>query len=204
MFKALISFALGISSICAFSIANPRDEFTCQECVRELRDWGKLVITSNDDIGAYLQTHWCPSVVPNDDTCVNDIALAYPMMADSIVVHFFIDGAIEMCTAEGICQAKDLPDLLHLPAQREYTCQECVQGLEFIAALLGDPLFVDQMVLRLKTHYCFLQENEAQCQRDVEAYFPSLHRMAINHFMIPVDICTENLGVCGGTEPPPF
>merc|ERR1712203_917152 len=107
MFKALISFALGISSICAFSIAKPREEFTCQECVRELREWGKLVIQSNDDIGAYLQTHWCPSVVPNDSTCHNDIELAYPMMADSIVVHFFIDGAIEMCTAEGICQAKD-------------------------------------------------------------------------------------------------
>merc|ERR1712241_1051453 len=197
MFRALIFTALAIGSISAFSIANPKEEFTCEECVTEIRKFGRNVIQNGEFIGEYLRTHWCPT--QNDPNCHNNIELEYPKMLDIVVLHFFMDGAIQMCQAEGICDVKSVL----VPEEREFTCAECIQGLEYIEALMKDPLFIDQMVVRIEQTYCFLADNEEQCKRDVKAYFPSMHIMAMEHFLVPVDICART-PMCGApTRPPP-
>ena len=67
-------------------------------------------------------------------------------MLDVVVLHFFMDGAIERCQAMGLCDVKSVL----VPEEREFTCQECIQGGEYIEAILKDPLFIDQAVLRLE------------------------------------------------------
>ena len=67
-------------------------------------------------------------------------------MLDIVILHFFMDGAIQVCQAEGICDVKSVL----VPEEREFTCQECIQGLEYIEALLKDPLFIDQMIVRIE------------------------------------------------------
>merc|ERR1711994_205106 len=184
MFRALIFAALAFGSISAFSIANPKEEFTCQECAREMGLFGRTVIQNGEYIGEYLRTHWCPT--QNDPNCHNNIELEYPTMLDIVVLHFFMDGAIDRCQAMGICDVKSVL----VPEEREFTCQECIQVGEYIETILKDPFFIDAAVLRLEQTYCFLMDNEEQCKRDVKAYFPSMHMMAVEHFMIPVDLCT--------------
>merc|ERR1712043_15231 len=99
-------------------------------------------------IAEYLRTHWCPT--QNDPDCHGNIELVYPKMLDIVIVHFFLDGAIQMGQAEGICDVKSVL----VPEEREFTC------LEYIEALLKDPLFIDQMVVRIDQTYCFLADNE--------------------------------------------
>ena len=73
-------------------------------------------------------------------------------MLDIVVLHFFMDEAIERCQAMGICDVKSVL----VPEEREFTCQECIQGMEYVEALMKDPLFVDMMVLRLEQVLYFL------------------------------------------------
>merc|ERR1711997_1244915 len=174
MFKSFFLFALSVGCISAFNVRNLREEFTCEECVYELRVFSRTVFESNDDIAAYVRDHWCPAVLPNDPTCQNHIETEYPKMLDDVVLHFFLDVSHKR--------------------PREYTCQECIQGMEYIEKVMKDPLFVDQMVYRLKTNYCFINAADYnQCVSDVTAYFPSMHRMAANHFLNPVDMCNDYL-----------
>merc|ERR1712165_455913 len=191
MFKSFILLALS-----AFNVRNLREEFTCQECVYELRVFSRTVFESNDDIAAYVRDHWCPAVLTNDPSCHNHIETEYPKMLDDVILHFFLDGALSWCQAEGICGVGATVDLLDISHKRprEYTCQECIQGMEYIERLMKDPLFVDEMVYRLKTNYCFINAADYnQCISDATAYFPSMHRMAANHYLNPVDMCNDYL-----------
>lgn len=201
MVKTIILLALAIGSISAFRVEKEKESFTCEECVRELRIFGKMVIGAGKVLAEYLKTHWCPA--QGDEDCHNQIELEYPKMLDIVVIHFFLDGAIFVCQAEGICPVLEVQEVssLSVPEAKEYTCQECVAGMEYVERLMKDPLFVDQMVLRLEQTYCFLAENEAQCKKDVQTYFPSMHATVVNHFLVPVDICAQQ-PVCGGDGPP--
>merc|ERR1719186_2500711 len=107
------------------------------------------------------------------------------------------------CEMEGVCPVKETREALWMtPSVREYTCEECIQGMNYVEALMKDPLFMDMMVLRLKQSYCYLQDNEAKCQADVEEFFPSMHSAVVNHFLNPVDICAGQPACQEPTEAP--
>ena len=76
-------------------------------------------------------------------------------MLGLVVLHFFVDGAVGLCQAEGICEVRDVTAMASQKT-REFTCQECIQGMEYVEALMKDPLFVDMMVLRLEQVLYFL------------------------------------------------
>ena len=43
-----------------------------------------------------------------------------------------------------------------------YTCEECVQGLEWVEAYIEDPIMIAEYVVYLEQNYC-LGENEGMC-----------------------------------------
>merc|ERR1711890_179325 len=68
-----------------------KEEFTCEECVRELAVFGRMCIKAGPELVEYLQIAWCPA---QHTGCDGGIQNAYPRMLDNIIIHFFLDGAI--------------------------------------------------------------------------------------------------------------
>ena len=52
-----------------------------------------------------------------------------------IINHFFVDGAQHICLAWGVCHPRQ--DLSYI------TCEECVEGMEWVQAYMTDPLWVE-------------------------------------------------------------
>merc|ERR1712233_247091 len=86
----------------------------------------------------------------------------------------------------GICEAK------------RYTCEECVEGLDWVKAYMMDPIMISEYVIYLEQNFC-LDEWE-NCKENVFKHFPSMHMMAMEKFMIPVEICNQE-PVCGADPP---
>ena len=54
---------------------------------------------------AYLSSHWCPAEDADAPNCPDQVGFwtaEYTKMLDIVVVHFFLDGAIQMCQAEQV------------------------------------------------------------------------------------------------------
>jgi len=60
----------------------------------------------------------------------------------AVVEHYFVDGGLHVCQTAGTCQA------------REYTCEECVQGLQWVEAYLEDPIMVAEFRIYLEQNFC--------------------------------------------------
>merc|ERR1719295_883675 len=84
---------------------------------------------------------------------------------------------------------------------REYTCEECVEGMEWIEAYFEDPIFQAEALLWLELNWC--DDEKPMCIPALQDHFIPMHVMAMDKFMIPVEICNEE-PVCGGsTHDPP-
>ena len=59
-----------------------------------------------------------------------------------IINHFFVDGAQHICLAWGVCHPRQ--DLSYI------TCEECVEGMEWVQAYMTDPLWVAEYTLYLE------------------------------------------------------
>merc|ERR1719420_90879 len=64
------------------------------------------------------------------------------VMLYSVVNHYFVDGAVHVCQTMGVCDA------------RKYTCDECVQGLEWVEGYLEDPIMTAEFVVYLQQNFC--------------------------------------------------
>ena len=80
-----------------------------------------------------------------------------------------------------------------------YTCEECVEGLEWVEAYLEDPIMVAEYVLYLEQNFCIPEWTH--CKEWTVRDFPVLHDMAMEKFFIPREICM-NQPVCGGGTTP--
>ena len=87
--------------------------------------------------------------------------------------------------------------LFHL----RYTCDECVQGLEWVEMYLEDPIMIAEFRIYLEQNFCLSDWDD--CKQLVEEHFTAMHVMAMEKFFIPVEICMQE-PVCGGspTFPP--
>merc|ERR1712212_890641 len=182
MMKISLLFLL---SACVATLAAPDTRFTCSECVDEMHKLAWLVKSGSEDIKSYLQANYCPTV-EDQELCVENLAEYYVGMLFSIVEHYFVDGAVHICQTMGVCDA------------RRYTCDECVEGLNWVKAYMMDPIMVAEYVIYLEQNFCL--DEWHGCKERVKEYFPSMHMMAMEKFMIPVEICNQE-PVCGADPP---
>merc|ERR1712126_526245 len=113
----------------------------------------------------------------------------YVGMLFGVVEHYFVDGALHVCQTAGTCSA------------REYTCDECIQGLEWVEMYLEDPIMIAEFRIYLEQNFCLSDWDD--CKALVEEHFTGMHVMAMEKFFIPTEICMQE-PVCGGspTFPP--
>merc|ERR1712001_438225 len=121
---ALSAFVLLTSVAC---LLQPANGFSCSECVDEMHKLGYMVKYGAKDIMEYLTANYCPTLPEDSHACEHDISRWYVGMLYTVVNHYFVDGAVHVCQTMGVCDA------------REYTCEECLQGLEWVEAYLEDP-----------------------------------------------------------------
>eukprot|EP00092_Neocalanus_flemingeri_P072204 GFUD01088840.1.p2 GENE.GFUD01088840.1~~GFUD01088840.1.p2 ORF type:complete len:187 (-),score=51.95 GFUD01088840.1:67-627(-) len=167
--------------------AAPDPRFTCAECVDEMHKFGFLVRMAEKDIQAYLEENYCPTV-DDVEECMNTLARIYPNMLEAVVRHYIVDGAIHVCQTMGVCDA------------RRYTCEECVVGLEWVEAYLEDPIMIAEMTVFLEQNACI--DEWENCKEVVKEHFPPMHRMAMEKFMIPQEICNQEPVCTGVTNHP--
>merc|ERR1711915_1098097 len=125
-----------IVTSCVLALANARHvqpelRLECNECIHEMQSLGRLVHGGANDIGAYLAENYCPTIDGDLAVCKENIAGRYPAMLELVVNHYFVDGAIHICEAWGVCMPKHAAELLG-KEPRPYTCEECVEGLEYV------------------------------------------------------------------------
>merc|ERR1711973_515994 len=184
--KTLIAFSLAFVGI----LGAPESKFSCSECVAEMHNLGRLIHEAGPTIEQYLADNYCPTL--DDDhhgTCQTDLTHGYLMMLGAIVNHFFVDGAVHICQTMGVCDAWG----------RRFTCEECVQGLEWVEAYMEDPIQVAEYTLYLAQNFC--TSDHPLCPDIIAEHFPPMHYMAMEKFMIPQDICNSQ-PVCTGQDSP--
>merc|ERR1712059_201565 len=163
---------------------------TCSECVAEMHKLRGIIRLAAKDIEAYLIENYCPTLPDDSHACEHDIALHYVQMLYTIIDHFFVDGAVHICETMGACEVRD----------REYTCEECVEGLEWVKMYMEDPIMVAEYTIYLEQNFCN-SGMPFNCKEVVAVHFPPMHNMAMDRFMIPQEICNQE-PVCGATFPP--
>merc|ERR1712051_242671 len=81
----------------------------------------------------------------------------------------------------------------------KYTCEECVEGLNWVQMYMEDPIMIAEFTIYLEQNYCI--DEWEYCKEGVVEYFPPMHAMAMEKFFIPTEICNQQ-EVCGATRPP--
>merc|ERR1712241_75508 len=198
---ALSAFVL-LTSVA--SLLQPANGFTCSECTDEMHKLGWMVKQGAKTMHDYLVANYCPSVDgPNghdQQWCEEQLSRYYVGMLFAVVEHYFVDGGVHVCETMDVCDAKSsgyLPP--NHPESRKYTCEECVEGLEWVEAYLEDPIMIAEFTVYLEQNYCLSDWDH--CKEVVVHHFPSMHAMTMEKFMIPQEICM-NEPVCGATKPP--
>merc|ERR1719187_1823043 len=187
MMKTLAGILL-LSSMALGALDNRR--FTCSECVEEMRNLGRLIRDGGPMIHDYLVANYCPTLDEDEvDMCVEDLSRWYIGMLHAIVENFFEDNAVHICQTAGLCEAW----------HRRYTCEECIEGLEWVEAYMEDPIMVAEYTIYLEQNYCL--DEWTGCKELVFKHFAAMHLMAMEKFMIPVEICNTE-PVCGASLPP--
>merc|ERR1711920_676283 len=109
----------------------------------------------------YLAANYCPTT-NDEEFCVERLSRYYVGMLYAIVNHYFVDGGLHICQTMGQCEAAQ---------NRKYTCEECVEGLEWVEAYIEDPIMVAEYVVYLEQNFClsklrtyirFVPKSEAQ------------------------------------------
>eukprot|EP00090_Calanus_glacialis_P035551 TRINITY_DN60679_c0_g1_i1.p2 TRINITY_DN60679_c0_g1~~TRINITY_DN60679_c0_g1_i1.p2 ORF type:complete len:193 (-),score=58.61 TRINITY_DN60679_c0_g1_i1:47-625(-) len=161
--------------------------FTCEECIDEMHKLGLYVKLYGETITKFLVEDFCPTT--EDEDCAHHVADHYVDMINAVINHFVIDGATHICQLMGICGVK---------SERAYTCEECIAGLDFVAEYLLDDMEIREFTVYLEQFYC--NPDQDRCPGQIVNYFPTMHRMAMEKFFIPSDICHKE-PVCGATRP---
>merc|ERR1711910_2634 len=163
----------------AVSAAPDLSQMTCEECTAEMHKLGGVVKRASPYIENYLINNYCPTLPEDDHACDHDLSRHYIGMLYSVVTHYFVDGAVHICQTAGLCEA-------HL---REYTCDECVEGLKWVAAYMSDPIFVAEMTVYLQQNFC--TGDWHHCHEAIDRHFAAMHAMAMEKFLIPTEICMQ-------------
>merc|ERR1712001_584074 len=155
--RMMSRLALLLPLVAAASAA-PEARFSCGECVREMHGLAAMVKMGAIPIHDYIRDNYCPTL---DSTaaqhfCEDSLSKYYVGMLFGVVEHYFADGT---CSA------------------REYTCDECVQGLEWVEAYLEDPIMIAEFRIYLEQNFCLSGGEWEDCKALVEEHFAAMHTM---------------------------
>merc|ERR1712055_129658 len=189
--ESTMKIVLFISLVLASGMAAPEARFTCQECVREMHSLGYLVMEGRHEIHDYLAEHYCPTV-HDHEFCIERMSKFYIMWLEAIVMHYFVDGGVHICQTSGICDVA-----------KQYTCEECIQGMEWVGEYIEDPIMVAEFTVYLEINVCNVVDDHEDCKDLVKHHFAPMHAMAMDKFFVPAEICGQQ-PVCGGPTRPPM
>merc|ERR1711928_289360 len=102
------------SFLAAAALAAPEARFSCSECVDEMHKQGWMVKMGAVPIHDYVAANYCPTLGEDQGWCEEALSRYYVGMLFVIL--------------EGLVMLK------------EYTCDECIQGLEWVEAYIEDPV----------------------------------------------------------------
>merc|ERR1719266_2086468 len=93
--------------------------------------------------------------------CPENLAGHYPDMVNAVVDRFIAgeQGAFHMCQSMGACR----------PVPKIFTCDECIEGMEWIEAYMEDPIFQAEAALFLEQHWC--TPERPQCIPAIQHHF---------------------------------
>jgi len=175
----------------AFTSSEAKPQFTCEECISEMHNLGWYVKTYAPSITEYLVEEFCPTT--QDEDCANHVGEHYVEMIYAIINHFVVDGATHICQLMMICGVKNEV------VSQAYTCEECIAGLDFVSEYLLDDMEVNEFTVFLEQNYCNPDNNK--CPGQIVKWFPTMHRMAMEAFFIPEEICGKEPVCTGETKP---
>ena len=98
-------FALLFLAVACLASPDPR-QITCDECVEEMHRMSFIVKLKAREIEQYLTANYCPTLPEDSHACDHDLPLHYVEMLYAVVEHYFVDGAIHICQAWGVCHAR--------------------------------------------------------------------------------------------------
>merc|ERR1719264_740531 len=150
------------SVLVAAALAAPEARFSCAECVDEMHKLGWMVKMGAVPIHDYVSANYCPTLGEDQAWCEEALSRYYVGMLFAVVDHYFVDGAVHVCQTGGACDAA-----------KEYTCDECIQGLEWVEAYIEDPIMIAEYVIYLEQNYCLSGHHHDQdkCKRLVVEHF---------------------------------
>merc|ERR1712183_609823 len=118
-------------SLLAGAFAAPESRFLCSECVDEMHKLGHMVKMGAVYIHDYIRDNYCPTLGDHQHFCRESLS------------SYYVDGALHVCQTGGVCEAA-----------KEYTCDECIQGLEWVEAYTEDPIMIAEFTIYLEQNYC--------------------------------------------------
>merc|ERR1712079_356770 len=124
--------------------------------------------------------------------CIDEMhKLAYIIKGSAADIEEYLKGAYcptlaaeeqDFCLAWGVCHPRQ--DMSYI------TCEECIEGMEWVQAYMTDPLWVAEYTLYLEQNFC-IGHNHQRCVQLVQTHFPHMHAMAMEQFWIPTDLCVD-------------
>ena len=61
---------------------------------------------SGHEIAGYLTDNYCPTLPEDSEACQHDLPRHYVEMLTAVVDHYFVEGALHICEAWGVCHAR--------------------------------------------------------------------------------------------------
>jgi len=125
----------------------------------------------------------CPQA-ENFDDCVIRLTAAWPEIA-GLIYPRYLDGH-GVCGAMGSCKL------------REWTCEDCTDGLDKIAEMFAQPIFIEDSITFLQGEaYCGAHTDQASCPEDIAGLMPEALPVLASLLTVQAPgICRDNVGVC--------
>ena len=148
----MMKIAAIVLAVATLTSSIPQTKFlNCGECIFEMQHLSYLIKQEANLFEAYLTDNYCPGLGEFAEQCENEMVGHYTQALFMVVQHYFVDGAAHICQAAGICDVKGVQELKE---PRPYTCEECVQGLEWVEMYMEDPIMVAEFTIYLEQNYC--------------------------------------------------
>merc|ERR1711971_1462099 len=142
-------FAIALVAIMALTTTSATP--TCEECVFAM-DALVTRLTGEDSIAeqtSVMADTICPQA-ENPEDCVTRLTAAWPEIA-GLIYPRYLDGNT-VCGALGSCTL------------REWTCEECTDGLVQIATIFNEQTYIDDIIAFLQGEaYCGTHTDQASC-----------------------------------------
>merc|ERR1712037_808736 len=182
-FAIMKMFAIALVAIMAFTTTSATP--TCEECVFAM-DALVTRLTGEDSIAeqtSVMADTICPQA-ENPEDCVTRLTAAWPEIAGLIYPRYLDGNAV--CGALGSC------------ALREWTCEECTNGLVQIATIFVQQEYIDDIISFLQGEaYCGVHTDHPTCLEDIAALMPAALPVLASVLTVQApEICRDNVGVC--------